>query len=58
MTKADYLRAMLFSLLGSHELVDLWWDKPNKGFDMELPKNVPEEEVIKYLEGFCFGEYR
>lgn len=55
MSPTDYLNAMLFSLLGNHELVARWWTTPNKGFDMQCPCDVPETQVKAYLEGHCFG---
>ena len=30
----------LYAMLGKSELVDLWWDKPNKAFDMKTPNEV------------------
>lgn len=49
-----YLNTLLFSLLGSHELLESWWTSPNKGFNDKCPKDVPDEEVRNYLERFCF----
>ena len=49
-----YLNMLLFSLLGSQELVELWWIGPNLGFDGKCPKDVSDEEVRNYLERFCF----
>ena len=30
----------LYAMLAKSELVDLWWDKPNKAFDMKTPNEV------------------
>jgi hypothetical protein len=49
-----YLNMLLFSLLGSKELVELWWISPNLAFDDKCPKDVSDEEVRNYLERFCF----
>ena len=54
MSTTDYLNAMLFALLGNHELVAKWWTTPNRGFDMQCPKDVEETKVKNYLEYFCF----
>ena len=50
-----YLNTLLFSLLGSHELLEGWWTSPNKGFNDKCPKDVPDEEVKEYLERYCYG---
>ena len=50
-----YLNTLLFSLLGSHELLEGWWTSPNKGFNNKCPKDVPDEEVKEYLERYCYG---
>lgn len=49
-----YLNMLLMGLIGNSELVKQWWSTPNKGFGMLCPKDVPEIEVKKYLEGFAF----
>ena len=54
MSTTDYIDAMLFALIGNHELVKSWWTTPNKGFDMHCPCDVPETEVKSYLEFYCF----
>lgn len=50
-----YLNTLLFSLLGSHELLESWWTSPNKGFNDKCPKDVSDEEVKEYLERHCYG---
>ena len=49
-----YLNSLLLSLLGDINLVERWWTTPNKGFNMQCPCDVPESEVQRYLESFCF----
>jgi hypothetical protein len=51
-----YLNTLLLSLVGSVDLVKLWWNGPNLGFDGRCPKDVPDVEVRAYLEGYCFGK--
>lgn len=50
----DYLQAMLFALIGDHELIQKWWTTPNKGFGMQCPVDVPVQQVKNYLESYCF----
>ena len=57
MTTKDSLDVILFSMLGSEELVGLWWSSPNKAFDNKPPCEVELSEVRKYLiwHAFCAG---
>ena len=48
------MNAMLFAMLGSDELVERWWETPNKAFDMKCPKDVDEQKVHQYLGAHCF----
>jgi hypothetical protein len=50
-----YLNMLLLTLLGNQDLVNLWWFGPNKAFDGKCPKDVPDEEVRKYLERYYYG---
>ena len=34
------LNRLLFAMLGRAELVDQWWQSPNKGFDGKTPDEV------------------
>ena len=46
------LNSILFSLLGSDELVERWWESPNKAFDMMTPDEMLDlnpDYVVKYL---------
>lgn len=54
MITKDYIDYLVFVLVGRHDLVDVWWSTPNLGFDGKCPKDVPELEVIQYLESYCF----
>lgn len=43
---------MLGAMLGSAELVNKWWESPNKAFNKLCPKDVDIEDVYKYLLDF------
>jgi len=49
------LNKALFSMLGRHELVDQWWETPNKAFDGKTPNEVylsgedGRKQVAKYI---------
>ncbi len=50
----EKLDVILFSMLGSKELVEKWWVSPNKAFDMHTPLTLMEDkkhEVIDYVLG-------
>jgi len=43
---------LLFSMLGSKELTNSWWNTPNRAFDGQLPSKVWSENpdtVMSYL---------
>jgi hypothetical protein len=51
--------ALLTALVGKN-LVDDWWNRPNKGFDLQTPIAVFEqnpERVYNYLMRFSGGDY-
>jgi hypothetical protein len=54
------LNKMLFSYMGRHELVDMWWHSPNKAFDGKTPDTVYQsgeegrKAVSDYVQG-CMG---
>jgi hypothetical protein len=60
---AEYLNTCLLSLVGRQELVDAWWNTPNKAFDCNTPKSVYKEvpggvtSVTNYILGYCGGGY-
>ena len=49
------LNKALFAMLGRHELVDQWWETPNKAFDGKTPNEVylsgedGRKQVAKYI---------
>ena len=54
------LNVFLFSLLGSHELVDRWWTLPNKHWDMRTPDDVlltDSKSIINYIAAQLNGDY-
>lgn len=47
---------MLESMIGKDN-IDIWWNSPNKAFDMKMPIDVYKETpdvVINYLLRFTF----
>jgi hypothetical protein len=51
------LNRMLFAMLGSDELVYLWWRSPNKAFNNESPYLtyiVNPDKVKKYIYGYAY----
>lgn len=54
MITRDYIDYLVFVLVGRQDLVLTWWSTPNRAFEGQCPKDVPETEVIKYLESYCF----
>jgi len=40
---------MLLHMLGSHELVKIWWNSPNKDFDNEKPCDCNRKQVYEYV---------
>lgn len=48
-TKID---KMLLALLGTQDLVDLWWNSRNKAFMGKRPIDVEEKLVYEYVIGF------
>jgi hypothetical protein len=52
------LDSILFAMLGNNELVEKWWDSPNKAFDMITPKEMLDlnhECVVNYILNHAFG---
>ena len=50
--KKRKLNIMLFTLLGSDDLVNRWWESPNLAFENKTPDQVYEEDeqqVIDYV---------
>lgn len=50
---------MLFGMLGSYELVDKWWESPNKAFEGRMPSELFEGDeamkVFDYISNYCYG---
>ena len=56
----DKYDRILHSLLGSEELVQKWWESPNKAFDELTPNemlNRDEDQVKNYLLAQLSGDY-
>jgi hypothetical protein len=52
------LDSILFAMLGNNELVEKWWDSPNKAFDMITPNEMLDlnhEYVVNYILNHAFG---
>jgi hypothetical protein len=47
--------ALLMAMLGRQELVDQWWNSPNKGFDNAHPADVDPKKVLEYLMAHAYG---
>lgn len=44
----------LYALLGSHEMVKLWWESQNAAFDEKTPESVwkvSSQQVLSYVLG-------
>ena len=58
--KSDINR-YLFAMMGSPQLVDGWWDSPNKAFDMKTPDEIYQvdaegrKRVYQYVLGCSDG---
>lgn len=63
---ADYLPLpiydldkMLLGLLGDHELIDVWWNSPNKAFEYNTPQQMwqPDtySQVVKYIYAMAYN---
>jgi hypothetical protein len=56
----DKYDRILYALLGSEELVQKWWESPNRAFDEMTPIemwNRDKDRVKKYLLAQLSGEY-
>lgn len=55
MNAVEKLNRILFSLLGSDELVKRWWDSPNYHFNLSTPNEIwntddeGKKRVVKYV---------
>lgn len=50
----NYLNTLLLALVGSKELVEQWWQSPNRAFEMQYPRDVDLDRVTIYLENASF----
>lgn len=50
----NYLNTLLLALVGSKELVEQWWQSPNRAFEMQCPRDVDLDRVTIYLENASF----
>ncbi len=51
----DLANTWLFALVGSDELVETWWNSPNKFWNNQTPQTVwnkSPNEVMSYLKRF------
>jgi hypothetical protein len=56
----EQFNRILYALLGSEELVQKWWESPNRAFDEMTPNemwNRDKDRVKKYLLAQLSGEY-
>jgi hypothetical protein len=57
----EKLNIVLFSMLGSDELVERWWRSPNYHWALSTPDDIWEssedgkKQVIQYILGHAFG---
>ena len=53
----ELLSRLIKPLVGSDDLVDTWFNSPNKAFDNRCPVDVDYKSVFKYIIGMYGGEY-
>ena len=56
----EQFNRILYALLGSNELVQKWWESPDRAFDEMTPNemwNRDETRVKNYLLAQLSGEY-
>ena len=56
----DKYNRILHALLGSNELVQKWWESPNKAFDDMTPSEMldrDKDRVKNYLLAQLSGDY-
>ena len=58
------LNNLLYTILGSNDLVERWWHSPNQAFDNMMPKDVyyqdPQgrQEISDYISAYADGAYK
>lgn len=58
--RKEIIDLLLLSVLGSKDLVNKWWQSPNKAFNNKTPEQQyqeDQEEVITYITSHTRGEY-
>lgn len=59
MTQQEKLNKILFAMLGSEHLVDMWWDSPNRHWNLQTPNEIwngtreGKTEVIRYILSYA-----
>ena len=51
------INRLLEPLLGSDELVELWWVSPNRAFEQSTPQNIFDNDTKKVLQ-YVLQQYR
>jgi hypothetical protein len=57
------LNKYLYAMLGRSELIDQWWDSPNKAFDNKTPNEIylsgeeGRKKVADYIMFHASGQY-
>jgi hypothetical protein len=53
----EKLDKVLLSLVGTSDLIEVWWNSPNKAFNMSNPWEVYNSadrlSVINYIQFYC-----
>lgn len=57
------LNKYLYAMLGRQELIDQWWNSPNKAFDLKTPNEIylsgeeGRKKVADYIMFHASGQY-
>lgn len=51
------VRQMLLRLLGTEDLVDIWWKSDNSAFDFGTPEEMWEKDPIRVM-GYIEGQFK
>ena len=46
----DDINLMLLSLLGTPEIVKMWWNSPNLAFGLLTPFEADQDKVLAYVK--------
>lgn len=58
--RKEILDILLLSVLGSKDLVNKWWQSPNKSFNNKTPEQQYQEDrekVVIYITSHTRGDY-